>query len=152
MSLAHLTETEVLVESAVGAFPPRAFRSGAGQILGADVAGDFLLVWTAKHAETHAYGADGFERLGRFPHHAANASVVREAGERTHADEKTDRPRSISSRAPLGAQTMALGARGALLRVFRPGRVAGAVEVCEPGGAPRDALATRHTARWRAWT
>ena len=44
VSLAHLTETEVLVESALGAFPPRAFRSGAGQILGADVAGDFLLV------------------------------------------------------------------------------------------------------------
>ena len=141
VSLAHLTETEVLVESAVGAFPPRAFRSGAGQILGADVAGDFLLVWTAKHAETHAFGADGFERLGRFPHHAANASVVRETGERTHADEKTDRTRSISSRAPIGAQTLALGARGELLRVFRPGRVAGAVEVCEPGGAPRDALA-----------
>ena len=148
VSLAHLTETEVLVESALGAFPPRAFRSGAGQILGADVAGDFLLVWTAKHAETHAYGADGFERLGRFPHHAANASAtlttLTATGERTHADEKTRDARSmrsISCRAPIGAQTLALGVRGELLRVFRPGRVAGAVEVCEPGGAPRDALA-----------
>ena len=57
---------------------------------------------------------------GAIPHHAANASVVREAGERTHADEKTDRTRSISSRAPIGAQTLALGARGELLRVFPP--------------------------------
>ena len=147
VSLAHLSGDEVLVESAAGAFAPRAFRSGAGQILGADVAGDALLVWTNKHAETHVYGRDGFERVGRFPHHAPGApdgapfadGASASAADASSSSSRRTQKRGFVPRAPVGAQTLALGARGAC--VFRPGRGAGVVEVCEPGGAPRDALA-----------
>ena len=142
VSLAHLAGDELVVESAVGLFPPRAFQSGKsanGQILGADVAGDFLLIWTNRHAELHVFGRDGFERVGRFPHHPPSVGGERALGDAT---EKTTSPTRYSStqvsRAYVGAQTLALGARGAC--VFRPGRGAGVVEACEPGGAPRDAL------------